>query len=208
MTVIGAVSPPGGDISEPVSQATLRIVKVFWGLQADLAYRRHFPAISWLNSYSLYQAHVDLWMGENISPRFPENRAHAMAILQEEAALMEIVRLVGKDTLSDDSQLKLEVAKSIREDYLQQNAFQESDTFTSLEKQDKMLDLIMKFYKEGKRALESGVYINELISMPIREDIARSKYIGEEETRKIEEISKALTQAVDGLINRGGEADA
>lgn len=208
LTVIGAVSPPGGDISEPVSQATLRIVKVFWGLQADLAYRRHFPAISWLNSYSLYQAHVDLWMGENISPRFPENRAHAMAILQEEAALMEIVRLVGKDTLSDDSQLKLEVAKSIREDYLQQNAFQESDTFTSLEKQDKMLDLIMKFYKEGKRALESGVYINELISMPIREDIARSKYIGEEETRKIEEISKALTQAVDGLINRGGEADA
>ncbi|MFR1318642.1 MAG: V-type ATP synthase subunit A, partial [Peptostreptococcus anaerobius] len=133
LTIIGAVSPPGGDISEPVSQATLRIVKVFWGLNANLAYRRHFPAISWIDSYSLYQPDVDEWMGENVSERFPVNRAQAMALLQEETSLMEIVRLVGKDTLSEADQLKLEVAKSIREDYLQQNAFQDVDSFTSLE---------------------------------------------------------------------------
>lgn len=165
LTVIGAVSPPGGDISEPVSQATLRIVKVFWGLNANLAYRRHFPAISWLDSYSLYQSDVDEWMGENVSERFPINRAEAMSLLQEESGLQEIVRLVGKDTLSDKDQLKLEVAKSIREDYLQQNAFQDVDTFTSLEKQDKMLDLVLKFYRESQRALDNKVYLSDLHSV-------------------------------------------
>lgn len=204
LTIIGAVSPPGGDISEPVSQATLRIVKVFWGLNANLAYRRHFPAISWLDSYSLYQSDVDEWMGENVSQKFPENRAEAMALLQEESALQEIVRLVGKDTLSEKDQLKLEVAKSIREDYLQQNAFQDVDTFTSLEKQDKMLDLVLKFYRESQRALENKVYLNELIELPVRESIARAKYTEEANISRLDEISEQITLDINALINRGG----
>ncbi|MDO5695901.1 MAG: V-type ATP synthase subunit A [Eubacteriales bacterium] len=208
LTIIGAVSPPGGDISEPVSQATLRIVKVFWGLSANLAYRRHFPAIGWLDSYSLYQTNVDEWMGENVAERFPKNRAEAMALLQEESALQEIVRLVGKDTLSEGDQLKLEVAKSIREDYLQQNAFQEVDTFTSLEKQDKMLELVMKYYRESLRALDNGVYLSELIDLDVREEIARAKYVSEEELATLDKTAEKITAAVDALINRGGEADA
>lgn len=207
LTIIGAVSPPGGDISEPVSQATLRIVKVFWGLNANLAYRRHFPAISWLDSYSLYQTDVDEWMGDNVSERFPENRADAMALLQEESGLQEIVRLVGRDTLSEKDQLKLEVARSIREDYLQQNAFQDVDTFTSLEKQDKMLDLVLKFYRESIRGLEKHVYLNELLQLPVRESIARAKYTEEANIAKIDEISEEITRQVDELINRGGGLD-
>ena len=208
LTVIGAVSPPGGDISEPVSQATLRIVKVFWGLDANLAYRRHFPAINWLNSYSLYQAKVDNWMNQNVGPEFSKNRARAMSLLQEENSLQEIVRLVGKDTLSEKDQLKLEVAKSIREDYLQQNAFMESDTYTSLEKQDKMLDLVLKFYDEGLRGLENGAYLNEIIAMPIRERIARAKYLPEAELNKIDEVVKELEKGIDELVNKGGVANA
>ena len=204
LTIIGAVSPPGGDISEPVSQATLRIVKVFWGLNANLAYRRHFPAISWLDSYSLYQTDVDEWMGENVSARFPVNRAEAMALLQEESGLQEIVRLVGRDTLSEKDQLKLEVARSIREDYLQQNAFQDVDTFTSLEKQDKMLDLVLKFYREGLRGLEKKVYLNELLSLPVRESIARAKYTEEANIARLDQISEDITNQIDELINRGG----
>ncbi|MDO4671430.1 MAG: V-type ATP synthase subunit A [Porphyromonadaceae bacterium] len=207
LTIIGAVSPPGGDISEPVSQATLRIVKVFWGLNANLAYRRHFPAISWLDSYSLYQTDVDEWMGDNVSERFPENRADAMALLQEESGLQEIVRLVGRDTLSEKDQLKLEVARSIREDYLQQNAFQDVDTFTSLEKQDKMLDLVLKFYRESIRGLEKHVYLNELLQLPVRESIARAKYTEEANIAKLDEISEEITRQVDELINRGGGLD-
>lgn len=207
LTIIGAVSPPGGDISEPVSQATLRIVKVFWGLNANLAYRRHFPAISWLDSYSLYQTDVDEWMGDNVSERFPENRADAMALLQEESGLQEIVRLVGRDTLSEKDQLKLEVARSIREDYLQQNAFQDVDTFTSLEKQDKMLDLVLKFYRESIRGLEKHVYLNELLQLPVREAIARAKYTEEANIAKLDEISEEITRQVDKLINRGGGLD-
>ena len=208
LTVIGAVSPPGGDISEPVSQATLRIVKVFWGLDANLAYRRHFPAINWLNSYSLYQAKVDNWMNQNVGPEFSRNRARAMSLLQEENSLQEIVRLVGKDTLSEKDQLKLEVAKSIREDYLQQNAFMESDTYTSLEKQDKMLDLVLKFYDEGLRGLENGAYLNEIIAMPVRERIARAKYLPEAELNKIDEVAKELEKGIDELVNKGGVANA
>ena len=185
LTVIGAVSPPGGDISEPVSQATLRIVKVFWGLDANLAYRRHFPAINWLNSYSLYQTKVDSWMDVNVGPEFSQNRKRAMALLQEESSLQEIVRLVGRDTLSEKDQLKLEVAKSIREDYLQQNAFMESDTYTSLTKQDKMLQLVLKFYDEGNRGLESGAYLKEISEMPVREKIARAKYMPESDLDKM-----------------------
>lgn len=207
LTIIGAVSPPGGDISEPVSQATLRIVKVFWGLNANLAYRRHFPAISWIDSYSLYQPDVDEWMGENVSERFPVNRAQAMALLQEETSLMEIVRLVGKDTLSEADQLKLEVAKSIREDYLQQNAFQDVDSFTSLEKQDKMLDLVLKFYRESLRALDNKVYLSELLDLPVREKIARAKYTEEAHIDKLDLISDEITDVINELINRGGGLD-
>jgi len=208
LTVIGAVSPPGGDISEPVSQATLRIVKVFWGLDANLAYRRHFPAINWLNSYSLYQTKVDSWMDVNVGPEFSQNRKRAMALLQEESSLQEIVRLVGRDTLSEKDQLKLEVAKSIREDYLQQNAFMESDTYTSLTKQDKMLQLVLKFYDEGKRGLESGAYLKEISEMPVREKIARAKYMPESDLDKMNDILNEIENEVDNLINKGGSLDA
>lgn len=205
LTVIGAVSPPGGDISEPVSQATLRIVKVFWGLDAQLAYRRHFPAINWLNSYTLYQTKVDEWMDKNVDERFSKNRVNAMKLLQEEASLQEIVRLVGKDTLSFEDQLKLEAAKSIREDYLQQNAFHEQDTFTSLAKQDKMLNMVLNFYYQAKRALESNVYINDILSLEVRENIARAKYLSEEEIGKIDEIDKEVIRKIDELISKQAE---
>ena len=205
LTVIGAVSPPGGDISEPVSQATLRIVKVFWGLDAQLAYRRHFPAINWLNSYTLYQTKVDEWMDKNVDERFSKNRVNAMKLLQEEASLQEIVRLVGKDTLSFEDQLKLEAAKSIREDYLQQNAFHEQDTFTSLAKQDKMLNMVLNFYYQAKRALESNVYINDILSLEVRENIARAKYLSEEEIGKIDEIDKEVIRKIDELISKQTE---
>ena len=208
LTVIGAVSPPGGDISEPVSQATLRIVKVFWGLDANLAYRRHFPAINWLNSYSLYQTKVDSWMDVNVGPEFSQNRKRAMALLQEESSLQEIVRLVGRDTLSEKDQLKLEAAKSIREDYLQQNAFMESDTYTSLTKQDKMLQLVLKFYDEGQRGLESGAYLKEISEMPVREKIARAKYMPESDLDKMNDILNEIENEVDNLINKGGSLDA
>ena len=205
LTVIGAVSPPGGDISEPVSQATLRIVKGFWGLDAQLAYRRHFPAINWLNSYTLYQTKVDEWMDKNVDERFSKNRVNAMKLLQEEASLQEIVRLVGKDTLSFEDQLKLEAAKSIREDYLQQNAFHEQDTFTSLAKQDKMLNMVLNFYYQAKRALESNVYINDILSLEVRENIARAKYLSEEEIGKIDEIDKEVVRKIDELISKQAE---
>ncbi|CAM3390534.1 V-type ATP synthase subunit A [Pseudostreptobacillus hongkongensis] len=205
LTVIGAVSPPGGDISEPVSQATLRIVKVFWGLDAQLAYRRHFPAINWLNSYSLYQTKVDEWMDNNISSEFSKNRTQAMKLLQEESGLQEIVRLVGKDTLSFEDQLKLEAAKSIREDYLQQNAFHEQDTYTSLAKQDKMLNMVLNFYFEAKKALKANVYLNDILKLDVREKIARAKYLSEEEIYKIDEINKELNEEIKELISKQGE---
>ncbi|WP_409228032.1 V-type ATP synthase subunit A [Gudongella sp. SC589] len=208
ITVIGAVSPPGGDISEPVSQATLRIVKVFWGLDHALSYKRHFPAINWLNSYTLYQTKMDQWMAGNIDPEFARNRAKAMNLLQEESSLQEIVRLVGRDSLSEEDQLKLEATKSLREDYLQQNAFHDIDTFCSLEKQNKMLKLILQFYDLGMKALEKGVYLKDIEHMPIRENIARSKYIEEEELDKIDEIGVELTQAINKLIEEGGILDA
>ncbi|WP_067142703.1 V-type ATP synthase subunit A [Oceanivirga salmonicida] len=200
LTVIGAVSPPGGDISEPVSQATLRIVKVFWGLDSTLAYRRHFPAINWLNSYSLYQSKVDEWMDENIDKTFSDRRKDAMKLLQEESSLQEIVRLVGKDTLSFEDQLKLEAAKSIREDLLQQNAFHENDTYTSLGKQNKMLSMVLTFYNEAKKALKAGVYISNILELPIRERIARSKFIEEENLDKLDEIINDIPKEVNKLI--------
>ena len=201
LTVIGAVSPPGGDISEPVSQATLRIVKVFWGLDSTLAYRRHFPAINWLNSYSLYQTKVDEWMDENVSSDFSKRRKQAMKLLQEESNLQEIVRLVGKDTLSPEDQLKLETAKSIREDFLQQNAFHEQDTFTSLHKQDKMLTMVLSYYNSAVKALSSGVYLGNILELPIRERIARAKYIDEKDVDKIDEIIDLIPKEIDKLVS-------
>ncbi len=181
LTVIGAVSPPGGDISEPVSQSTLRIAKVFWGLDYALSYRRHFPAINWLNSYSLYQAKMDRYKEEEVDKDFPKFRIESMALLQEEAKLQEIVRLVGRDSLSEYDQLKLEITKSLREDFLQQNAFHEVDTYCSLPKQFKMLKLILSFYNEAQRGLKEGVYLNEILALPAREKITRAKNISEKE---------------------------
>lgn len=205
VTAIGAVSPPGGDISEPVTQSTLRIVKVFWGLDAQLAYQRHFPSINWLNSYSLYADRIGKWMDEEIASDWSELRIEAMALLQEEANLQEIVRLVGIDALSEGDRLKLEVAKSIREDYLQQNAFHEVDTYTSLDKQHKMLKLILQFKNEADRALEAGVYLDKILAQDeIRDRIARAKYIPESEISKIDQIGVDLTADMDKLISEGG----
>lgn len=204
ITAIGAVSPPGGDISEPVTQSTLRIVKVFWGLDAQLAYRRHFPSINWLSSYSLYLDKMGIWMDENVSSDWSSLRTEAMALLQEESKLEEIVRLVGIDALSEGDQLKLEVAKSIREDYLQQNAFHEVDTYSSLKKQYKMLKLVLAFMHEGQRALDAGIYLEKILELEVRDRIARSKYIPEEELVKMDDILVELKESIDKLINEGG----
>ena len=209
ITAIGAVSPPGGDISEPVTQSTLGIVKVFWGLDAQLAYQRHFPSVNWLTSYSLYADKIDAWMNENVSDDWSKLRVEAMSLLQEEANLQEIVRLVGIDALSERDRLKLEVAKSIREDYLQQNAFHEVDTYASLDKQYKMLKLILSFKVEAERALDAGVYLNKILALDeVRDRIARSKYIHEEELNKIDQISIDLKAEIDKLISEGGVLDA
>ena len=210
VTAIGAVSPPGGDLSEPVTQATLRIVKVFWGLDAQLAYKRHFPSINWLNSYSLYADTIDAWMNEEVASDWSSLRQEAMTLLQEESGLQEIVSLVGIDALSENDRLKLEVSKSIREDYLQQNAFHEVDTYASLDKQYKMLKLILLFRKEAERALKAGVYLNKILGLSeIRDKIARSKYIPEDNISRIDEIEIELKSAIDALITEeGGVLDA
>jgi len=208
LTAIGAVSPPGGDLSEPVTQATLRIVKVFWGLDSQLAYKRHFPAINWLNSYSLYMDKIGQWMNENVADDWDSLRTKAMALLQEESNLEEIVRLVGIDALSEEDRLKLEVARSIREDYLQQNAFNDIDTYASLNKQYKMLKLVLKFGDEGARALKAGVYLKDILNLEIRDKIARSKYIPEDDISVMDNISEQLTNDVDELISKGGIANA
>lgn len=209
ITAIGAVSPPGGDISEPVSQSTLRIVKVYWGLDAELAYQRHFPSINWLSSYSLYGDTVDKWMNENVAEDFGELRLEAITILQEESSLLEIVRLVGIDALSEQDRLKLDVAKSIREDYLQQNSFNEIDTYTSLKKQYKMLKLIISYKREAEKALESGVYLSDILSLEdLKDRIARSKYVSENQLDKIDEIYTNLTSSINDLISKVGEVNA
>ena len=189
ITAIGAVSPPGGDLSEPVSQATLRIVKVFWGLSSALAYKRHFPAIDWLVSYSLYADRLGEWFKNNVAPDYVELRAFAMKILQEEANLDEIVRLVGMDALSYKDRMTMETAKMIREDYLHQNAFHETDTYTSLEKQHKMLKLIHEFYVLGNVAVENYAELDDILSSKAKEFIGRAKYVPESE---ISSLDKAL----------------
>lgn len=208
LTLIGAVSPAGGDISEPVSQATLRNVKVFWKLDYALSYARHFPAINWIDSYSLYQDKMDKYFDKNVSDTFSGNRLRAARILQEEASLQEIVRLVGKDSLSEPDQLKLEIAKSIREDFLQQNAFHDVDTFCSLEKQFKMLSIILGFYDKGLKAIEDGVYVNEITSVPSLERLGRMKEIPEDKIAEIDELKKNIYAEIDALAGKRGKIDA
>ena len=184
LSVIGAVSPPGGDISEPVSQATLRIVKVFWGLDSNLAYKRHFPAINWLTSYSQYLDNVSGWFGQNVSEEWMEDRQKMMRLLQEEAELDEIVQMVGMDALSAPDRLKMEAARSIREDFLHQNSFHEVDTYTSLRKQLLMMKLVLAYYEKAAEALQNGAKVHDLINLPVREQIGRFKYTLEENAEK------------------------
>jgi V/A-type H+-transporting ATPase subunit A len=203
VTAIGAVSPPGGDLSEPVSQATLRIVKVFWGLSASLAYKRHFPAIDWIQSYSLYSDRLGDWFTENVNADWVELRTAAMRILQEEASLEEIVRLVGMDALSPKDRLTMEAAKSIREDYLHQDAFHETDTYASLVKQNKMLHLIIENYRESLSALEKLVDLEDILAISVKEKIGRAKYIEEERLAAFDDIEKELKAEIQGLVGEG-----
>ena len=203
ITAIGAVSPPGGDLSEPVSQGTLRIVKVFWGLSADLAYRRHFPAIDWIQSYSLYDDKLAQWFSNNVSNDFNELKTELMAVLQDESRLEEIVRLVGMDALSYKDRLTMETAKSIREDFLHQNAFDDVDTYTSMTKQYKMMKLILDCYHLGNEALDNYAELDDILSLTVREQIGRAKYIPESEIDKLDEISRTLKQQMNGLISGG-----
>ena len=206
LSAIGAVSPPGGDISEPVSQATLRIVKVFWGLDSSLAYKRHFPAINWLTSYSLYQEKVDNWSDENIEEDFSAQRAEAMRLLQTEAELQEIVQLVGVDALSHSDRLILETARSVREDFLHQNSFHEVDTYTSLHKQYRMLKLILTFYKEAGEAIKQGVSIQKITKLDVIERIGRAKYVEEINVDKsYSEIEEEIRKEVAELIRKGAD---
>ncbi|MDD7165677.1 MAG: V-type ATP synthase subunit A [Clostridia bacterium] len=203
VSAIGAVSPPGGDLSEPVSQATLRIVKVFWGLSAQLAYKRHFPAIDWLISYSLYADRMGEWYEKNVGADFMELRAFVMNVLQEEASLEEIVRLVGMDTLSYKDRMTLETAKMIREDYLHQNAFHETDTYTSLDKQYRMLKLIKKFYDLGNEAVANYADIDEVTACEAKEKIGRAKYIEESSVASFDEIDAELERELKALAAKG-----
>lgn len=206
LTAIGAVSPPGGDTSEPVSQATLRIVKVFWGLDASLAYKRHFPAINWLTSYSLYQDKVDVWADKNVDENFSEQRTEAMRLLQVEAELQEIVQLVGVDSLSDSDRLILETARSIREDFLHQNSFHEVDTYTSLHKQYRMLGLILKFKELGDKAIKEGISVLKIIKLPVIEKIGRAKYIEEANVdAAYDNIEQEIAKEITELINKGAD---
>ena len=206
LTAVGAVSPPGGDLSEPVSQGTMRIVKVFWSLDASLAYRRHFPAINWLNSYSLYLDTMKPWFDEHFGPAFMENRNKAMSILQEEAELDEIVKLVGKDSLGPGDQLTLETAKMVREDFLQQNAFMDVDSYSSFDRQMRLLALILDYDKLARAAVAKGADLQALFAIPSKEQIGRAKFV---EADKYEAEYAAIAQAMESEIaaiaEKGGE---
>ncbi len=200
LSVIGAVSPPGGDISEPVSQATLRIVKVFWGLDSALAYKRHFPAINWLTSYSLYVDNMGKWFEENVDEKFMKDRQKMMTLLQEEAELDEIVKMVGMDALSAGDRLKMEAARSIREDFLHQNSFHEVDTYTPLHKQFLMMELVIAFYEQSAEALRQGATIKHILSMDVREKIGRFKYVLPENVdTEFENIQKSLAHELESI---------
>lgn len=205
LSVIGAVSPPGGDISEPVSQATLRIVKVFWGLDSALAYKRHFPAINWLNSYSLYVQDMESWFNEKVAEDWMSDRQRMMSLLQEEAELEEIVKMVGMDALSPSDRLKMEASRSIREDFLHQNSFHEVDTYTSLRKQYLMMKLVLAFYDEAVEALKKSAPLKALISMEVRERIGRYKYTHEDQIE--EEFEKISGELHAEIANTFGKED-
>lgn len=206
LSAIGAVSPPGGDISEPVTQATLRIVKVFWGLDANLAYRRHFPAINWLISYSLYADRMQDWYTSHISRDYVKYRSQMMKILQEESELEEIVRLVGVDALSPKDRVTLEAARSIREDYLHQDAFHEIDTYATLQKQFRMLKMILSFYYLAQDAVKKDVDLKQLFGLPVREKIGRAKYVPENKVdTEFDQIEKELAEQIDALVAKEGE---
>ena len=203
LSVIGAVSPPGGDISEPVSQATLRIVKVFWGLDSSLAYKRHFPAINWLTSYSLYVDNMADWFNSEVAGDWMEDRQKMMSLLQEEAELDEIVKMVGMDALSPTDRLKMEAARSIREDFLHQNSFHEIDTYTSLRKQYLMMKLVLAFYEEASEALTKGASMQILINMEVRERIGRYKYTLDADIEtEYEEILNELHTEIAGAFGK------
>ena len=206
LSAIGAVSPAGGDISEPVSQATLRIVKVFWRLDADLAYQRHFPAINWLSSYSLYLDSLGKWFDSQTDGEWMKLRGEMMRILQQESELNEMVQLVGMDALSWPDRLTMEAARSIREDYLNQNAFMDTDTYTTLEKQHLMMKLILAYYDKGKEALAQGATINSLVNLPCREEIGRYKYTENEKIHsEYDRIMKDLEEAIGDAISKSQE---
>jgi V/A-type H+/Na+-transporting ATPase subunit A len=211
LTVVGAVSPPGGDLSEPVSQSTLRIVKVFWGLDASLAYRRHFPAINWLLSYSLYLDNVAEYFRETIGEKWNQMRREAMRLLQEEAELEEIVRLVGVDALSARERLILETAKSLREDFLHQNAMHEIDTYSSLQKQFRMLELILSFHHQAGLLVEKGeidLDLDRLFALPVREKIARARYVPEDQLADLDTIDQEIKGQIASIAGGGGDEDA
>ena len=206
LTAVGAVSPPGGDLSEPVSQATMRIVKVFWALDSALAYKRHFPAINWLNSYSLYLDALKPWFDENFGEEFMRNRTAAMSMLQNESSLNEIVQLVGKDALSPDDQLTLEVARMIREDFLQQNAFMDVDSFSNYDRQGRMLQLVLDYDRMCREAIAKGANIQELFDIPMREAIGRAKSVPEEEyVENYARIREKMEEEIREIAARGGE---
>ncbi|MDO4470604.1 MAG: V-type ATP synthase subunit A [Bacillota bacterium] len=205
LSVIGAVSPPGGDISEPVSQATLRIVKVFWGLDSSLAYKRHFPAINWLTSYSLYLDNMEKWFNEKVAPDWMTGRQKMMSLLQDEAELEEIVKMVGMDALSAGDRLKMEAARSIREDFLHQNSFHEVDTYSSLKKQYLLMKLVVAYYEQGVEALEKGANIQDLVKLDVREKIGRFKYVLEENLE--EEYKAVLEQLAKEISDVTGKED-
>ncbi len=203
LSAIGAVSPPGGDISEPVSQATLRIVKVFWSLDSSLAYQRHFPAINWLNSYSLYLDEMESWFNENVNKEWMKLRQELMSLLQEEASLNEIVKMVGMDALSPQDRLKMEAARSIREDFLHQNSFDEIDTYTSMQKQFYMMKLVYAYYDESRAALSAGASIEDIVALPVREDIGRYKYTTEDRIdQEYERVSQLLGREIAGTVGK------
>ena len=207
LTAVGAVSPPGGDLSEPVSQATMRIVKVFWALDASLAYRRHFPAINWLNSYSLYLDSLRPWFDENLGKEFLQNRDWAMAVLQEEASLNEIVQLVGKDSLSAKDQITLEVAKMIREDFLQQNSFVDVDSYSEMDRQARMLDIIHEYDGQCRTAAEKGGDINELFVIPSREGIGRAKAVPSDQYKEnYAALLEQMEREIDAVAEKGENA--
>ena len=201
VTVVGSVSPPGGDLSEPVTQATLRVVKVFWGLEDRLAFSRHFPAINWLISYSMYLDQVSKKWGELVDPSFAGLRTEAMTLLQKEAELEEIVRIIGVEALSDGERLVMEGARSVREDFLQQNAFDEVDTYTSIRKQFLLLKLVMTFYGEAEKALAANADINKILASPVREKLAAAKFIREEKLEEFARLERIVTKAMEDLAS-------